>query len=133
MHTQRQWCLFVGVVIFAQNKYCSIYTSSCNAVLQRSKNTMELHRFVTNFQTYSHSKSGGANAPPAPPCAPAMKTTATAYHSPSLYGTRTHDMHLLSNFRIPNRPKNCKREKQLSFYNSSISGFDSRVAPIRRQ
>ena len=47
-------------------------TSFCCAVLQCSTNKMERHGFVTNFHTYSPSKSGGANAPPAPPCAPAL-------------------------------------------------------------
>ena len=32
---------------------------------------------------------------------PSLTTTAR-YQACSLYGTRTHDMHLLSNFRIPN-------------------------------
>ena len=47
-------------------------TSLCRAVLQRSTNKMEHHRSVTNFPTYSPSKSGGANSPPAPPCVPAL-------------------------------------------------------------
>ena len=54
---------------FAREIKC---TSFCRAVLQHSTNKTEHHRFVTNFHTYSPSKCGGANAPPAPPCAPAL-------------------------------------------------------------
>ena len=40
---------------------------------------MEHYRFFTNSHTYSPSKSGGENAPHAPPCAPALlrRTTCT--------------------------------------------------------
>ena len=48
---------------------CTLF---CRAVLQHSTNKMEHRRFVTDFHTHSPSKSGGAIAPPAPPCAPAL-------------------------------------------------------------